>query len=341
MSKRLKENLNSKWVGAQHSLYAKRSKRKIIAYVESFDDISFWRTFLQDFEDDHCYFHVMLPSKDSLTKGKKAALMNLLKGSTLGNNMIVCIDSDYDYLIQGRNELSHYILSSPYVFHTYTYAIDNYLCYAPSLHNLCVQVTLNDRLIIDFKNFMITYSRVVFPLFVWCVWLHRIGAGASLTHSDFATFTSLRKVKVDQISLCLQDVERRVTIKINKLRRKYPKMVRHLKETQRDLLRLGVTPETTYLFMQGHHIVNNVVLRLLTPICQILRREREREIMIYAEHDEQYRNELSSYSHSSSSLETMLRKNINYKECYLYEYMRKDMIRFLHHRESIFNEIDI
>lgn len=339
MSKRLKDNLNSKWVGAQHSLYAKRSRRKIVAYVESFDDISFWRTFLQEFEDDTCYFHVMLPSRQSLTKGKKAALMNVLEASSLGDNMIVCVDSDYDYLIQGRSQLSHQVLTSPYVFHTYTYAIDNYLCYAPSLHNLCVQVTLNDRHIVDFKAFMATYSMLVFPLLVWCIGLRRIGAGSSLTNSDFATYTGLRKVKIEHISLCLQDVERRVKLKMRKLRKKYPKMISHLKKVEKEILRLGVTPETTYLFIQGHHIVNNVVLRLLNPICQILRREREREIMKYAEHDEQYRNEISSYSHSSSSLEMMLRKNINYKKCFLYDKMRNDMLQFLNKKNDLFIDI--
>ena len=45
-------------------------------------------------------FEVMLPSKTTLAKGKKSVLMNEL-GSQLGQNMIACVDSDYDYFTSG------------------------------------------------------------------------------------------------------------------------------------------------------------------------------------------------------------------------------------------------
>ena len=40
------------------------------------------------------------------------------------------------------------------MFHTYAYATENYLCYAPSLHNVCVRATKNDTRIFDFERFM-------------------------------------------------------------------------------------------------------------------------------------------------------------------------------------------
>ena len=42
MGKRLTENLSSLYIGAANSLKPKQAKRKIVAYVESYDDISFW-----------------------------------------------------------------------------------------------------------------------------------------------------------------------------------------------------------------------------------------------------------------------------------------------------------
>ena len=47
----------------------------------------------------------MLPSKRSLAKGKKTVLMNQL-GTKLGENMIACVDGDYDYLLPGRTHTS-------------------------------------------------------------------------------------------------------------------------------------------------------------------------------------------------------------------------------------------
>ena len=56
----------------------------------------------------------------------------------------------------------------------------------------------------------------------------------------------------------------------------------------------GVT-ENTYMFIQGHHIMESVTIKLLTPICSALRREREEEIKRLAVHHLQYRNELAGY----------------------------------------------
>ena len=120
-----------------------------MAYVESYDDVSFWRTLLGEFEDDTRYFEVMLPSKTTLAKGKKSVLMNEL-GSQLGQNMIACVDSDYDYLLQGATHTSRYIINNKYVFHTYAYAIENYQCYSGALHEVCVMATLNDHPLVDF-----------------------------------------------------------------------------------------------------------------------------------------------------------------------------------------------
>ena len=85
-------------------------------------------------------------------------------GSRLGENMIACVDSDYDYLLQGRTQTSRYIINSPYVLQTYAYAIENYHCYAEGLHEACVTATLNDHKLIDFPAFMKLYSEIAYPL---------------------------------------------------------------------------------------------------------------------------------------------------------------------------------
>jgi hypothetical protein len=153
MPKRLNDNINSRYFEAANALTSKKARRRIVAYVESYDDIYFWRTVLSEFENDKRYFEVMLPSKINLTRGKKSVLMNFLEGAPLGRDMIACVDADYDYLLQGRTAQSKKVLESPYVFHTYVYAIENYQCYAPSLHNVCVSVTLNDHRIFDFRAY--------------------------------------------------------------------------------------------------------------------------------------------------------------------------------------------
>ena len=69
MAKRLSENLTSLYLGAAQRLKPKTARRKIVVYVESYDDVFFWRTVLDDFEDDSRYFEIMLPSRSTLGKG--------------------------------------------------------------------------------------------------------------------------------------------------------------------------------------------------------------------------------------------------------------------------------
>lgn len=87
--------------------------------MESYDDIAFWRTLLSEFENEERYFQVMLPSATSLAKGKKMVLMNTLNTSELGRSLIACVDSDYDFLLQGATKVSHKINKNPYIFQTY------------------------------------------------------------------------------------------------------------------------------------------------------------------------------------------------------------------------------
>ena len=99
--------------------------------------------------------------------------MNTLNTSELGRSLIACVDSDYDFLLQGATKVSHKINKNPYIFQTYGYAIENFHCFADSLHEVCVQATLNDRHILDFPAFLKRYSQIAYPLFLWNVWFYR------------------------------------------------------------------------------------------------------------------------------------------------------------------------
>ena len=328
MGKRLTENLSSLYIGAANNLKPKRAKRKIVAYVESYDDISFWRALLSEYENDKVYFEVMLPSQSSLAKGKKTVLMNQL-GSQLGENMIACVDSDYDYLLQGRTNTSRYMIECPYVLQTYAYAIENYHCYAEGLHDVCVTATLNDHKLIDFPAFMKAYSEIAWPLFVWSVWFYRRHILAEFSLLDFCSYVKLDQVSTRYPERSLEHMAKKVEKKLHDLERKHPEAKREIEDLKRELPTLGVTSDSTYMFIQGHHIMDNVVLRLLVPVCTILRREREQQIHDLALHSLQLHNELTNYQRSQIGVEVVIHKNVNYKSSPLYTRIRADVENLL------------
>ena len=328
MAKRLSENLTSLYLGAAQKLKSKTARKKIVAYVESYDDIFFWRTVLDEFEDEHCYFEIMLPSRSTLGKGKKLVLMNRL-GPQLGNYMIACVDADYDYLMQDATQTSRLVNRNPYVFHTYVYAIENYQCYAESLHRVCVMATLNDRQVVDFEGFMREYSCIIWPLFVWSVWVYRNDRYRDFTLSEFGTAVSFNELNVYHPELTLDYVRRKVNRKMSWLQRHFPEARKSYGPLKAELLQLGVTPETTYLYIQGHTLFDNVVSPLLIPVCILLRKEREREIKKLAEHEIQRQNELSCYQHSQNSVEEMLKKNVGFKNAPPYQQLRRDLAKLV------------
>ena len=334
MAQSLKQNLTSAYLEAARHLSPKKSRRCIVAYVESYDDVAFWRMLLAEFETDEYYFRVMLPSNKSLTKGKKMALNNLFRAEQFGKSMIACVDSDYDFLMQGTTAMSRQLINSPYVLQTYAYAIENYQCYAESLHEVCVQATLNDRPVIDFPAFMCHYSQIVYPLFLWNIWFYRKRDLNSFPMYEFHDCVRLQEVNLRRPEHTLQCLQQAVEAKLKRLRSRYPHLTDKVRALGDELAQLRLTPETTYLYMQGHHVMDNVVMKLLTPVCTQLRREREADIKRLAEHNTQLRNELTCYENSLVNVAVMLRKNDGYKDLYLYRWMRRDVRKFLERVEK-------
>ena len=329
MAQTLRDNLTSSYFNAANRLYSKKARRRSVAYVESYDDVPFWRTLFEEFENDECYFQVMLPSATSLAKGKKMVLMNTLNTAELGKSLIACVDSDYDFLLQGATAISRKINRNKYIFQTYTYAIENHHCFAESLHEVCVQATLNDRSLIDFAAFMRRYSQIAYPLFLWNVWFYRQHDTHTFPMSDFNSYIRLMDVSLRHPERSLEAMQRVVSAKLSELETRFPYYISQVDALGTELEKLGLVPETTYLYIQGHHIMDNVVMKLLIPVCTALRREREQEIKKLAEHDEQFRNELTCYQNSQINVEIMLKKNSAYKALYLHQWLRDDVREFL------------
>lgn len=329
MSKRLRDNISSAYFEAANRLNSKSARRKIVAYVESYDDVFFWRSILSGMETDKLYFEVMLPSRmQHLNRGKKAALMSMLSGKT-GENLIACVDADYDYLEQGATETSKEVCDNPYVFHTYAYAIENLQCYAPALHDVCVAVTLNDRQIFDFETYLRMYSRIVYPLFVWNIMFYRSPYYGEFTLTEFLRVIEIGTLRMNKIDELLNHLRHKVESRVRLLERKHPQWAGSISKLKEDLARLGVTSDTTYLYVQGHHLFNNVVLPIMQNICDKLVRQRENEIAAQSIHGTQRRNELSCYESSVSDITVMLKKNLGYLQSPQVKQIREDLQNYI------------
>ena len=344
--------ISSQYQEAANRLRSKNARKKIVAYVESYDDILFWRSVLSRFENESRYFEVMLPSHKVLERGKKSVLMNLIMKerrekerneaaqphdddggglhSRLGPSMIACVDADYDYLIKGATETSAKIWNSPYVLHTYAYSIENLQCYAPSLHNVVVMVTLNDNRIFDFEEWMRQYSEAIFPLFVWNIWHYRRTIYGQFTIKDFNRVIELGGFSLQNPEACIQNVRNKCYKKVGWLQREHPDAKESYLALKRELIEeLGVTPQTTYLYIQGHHLFDTVVSPIMSKVCNLLRQERQNEIYYAMAHKTQKRNEMTCYENSLQDIKAMLKKNNGYMTSEPFRRLQEDVREYL------------
>ena len=329
MAKRLTDNINSQYFEAINTMTPKKARRRIVVYVESYDDVFFWRSVLGRYEDDKLTFDIMLPSRNQhLDRGKKAAISNMLKG--VGRDMIACVDADYDYILQGATEMSRQMLENPYIFHTYAYAIENFQCYAKGLHETCVMVTLNDHRIFNFERFLQSYSQTIWPLFVWhVVFLQRRKMTMHFDMCEFNKVVVLPSVRIQNPKWAIEYLSKKVRAKMFQLERRFPKLKDALPETERMLRDLGINDNNTYLYIQGHHLFDLVVSPVVQTVCDILRNEQENDIRDRAVHSEQARTEIACYENSLGKVKMMMKKNTYYQFSPEFQKILADVERYL------------
>ena len=221
--------------------------------------------------------------------------------------------------------MSKELCDNKYVLHTYVYAIENYQCYAEGLHRACTRATLNDREVLNLEAYMEEYSKIVWPLFVWNIWVYRRGRDNEFGIMHFMDTVTYHEANIRNPEDTLEYVRRRVNKKINWLHQHFPEGKKTYAPLKDELLAMGLLPEHTYLYIQGHGLKDGVVLPLLNPICHLLRRERERDINSLAMHEVQRQNELSGYRNSSLSIEDALKKSMSYRQSLPYQWLRKDI----------------
>ncbi len=302
-------------------------KKLVHVFVEGYEDVAFWRGIFDNFPNPHLRFEISVPTRKDLPKGKKVLLS---MAEQANEEMLLCMDSDFDYLFDDEDEVSRQIVESPYMFHTYTYATENYLCYAPSLHNVCVKAVKNDAHIFDFELFMADYSRTIYPLFLWYAYSASRKTESVLPLIDFKAAVRLGYLDIEQngantIAWLRRNIERRVA----SLEAEYPDMAREIPAFAERIRKKGVEPELTYHFMHGHTLMDNVVMVLLEGVCEKLRQMSLSKIIHSSKEGVALKNEMSNYTNTLRSIRDVLLDNDNYTTSPLYLRLKEDIQRYI------------
>ena len=303
------------------------TRRLVRVFVEGYDDVAFWRGIFDHFRNPYLRFEISVPNREDLPKGKKVLLT---MAESAGEDFLLCMDSDFDFLMGDSTPQSRIVNGSGNLFHTYAYATENYLCYAPSLHNVCVKATKNDTWIFDFEKFLTAYSERIYPVFLWYVYSAVRDSQHNFTLVDFKNTVRLNYLDLrDNGASTLQWVGRNVERCCRRLSEKHPDMADAVAAYGGELARRGLRPEHTYLYMHGHTLLDNVVMVLLQTVCEQLRRLSIEKIRSSKKRGTAFANEMSNFKNAQRSIRDVLLDNENYTACPLYRGLRRDIERYI------------
>jgi prefoldin subunit 5 len=323
-------NLNSDYIEALGDLLSRRLPEPILVYVESYEDISFWNGILENYESPKIKFDIQLPSHDSLTKGKHEVLQRFK--NNVGPYLILCLDSDYDYLLQDKTEQSRLINQNKFIFQTYAYSIENLRCFSPSLRHVSIQASHKTHDKIDFEELLKRYSTITYPLFVWSVFLETIGDKTTMDMTTFCSHIRVQetiKIEEDKGENYFQAVSHRVITQVNYLETTFPQYLEDVENLKTELKNLDVNPENTYLFIQGHAVEDNFVLMFMNPLHLSLKKEYENSIRTLAKNSNEIAQEINHYNNKISEPKEVLKTNTEYKSCFLYQKIKTDLDQFI------------
>ncbi len=303
------------------------NQRLVKLFVEGYEDVAFWRGIFDHFTNPYLRFEISVPTRHDLPKGKKI-LLGMIPDSS--PDMLLCVDADFDHLFHNTTSQSRELHAAEFMFHTYAYATENYLCYAPSLHNVCVKATKNDTKIFDFEKFMSGYSMAIYPAFLWYSYSAQLASEGVFLLADFRSAVRLGYVEVEQSGAAtIEWVARNIARRVANLEREHPQMRESIDEYRQCIESRGVTPESCYLYMHGHTLMDNVVMVVLNTVCEKLRKMALARIIASSKEGMALKNEISNYNNTQRSIRDVLLDNENYTECSLYKLLKRDIENYI------------
>lgn len=324
MPSSLKDNYNSEYLGFANRL--KGSAGVVEVWVEDEYDIPFWHDVLEANSDIR--FRITPYHNSELNTGKGNILKNVQR---LGPNLVACVDSDYDYLLDRESVFGKLLRTNPYIVHTYTYSIENYNCHPATLGSLCVNATL-EQTDFDFELFFRKFSEAIYPLLMWSLMMRSERMENVLPFSYFREVVSFDMPLTEKnCDDALSRMAGRVKKAVDGFAGGYPHLAGKMPELEKRMAQKGVRRDNAFLFINGHILEDIVEKDLLIPLCRNMVSRHIREIYkSRATMDEKRRKKLHYDNITRRSVAVLVASNFEYRHhSELYEKLLKPRIEKL------------
>ncbi|EKO3475002.1 TPA: DUF4435 domain-containing protein [Vibrio fluvialis] len=241
--------VSSNYVGTVNCF---KNEASILVYVEGFEDVSFWNKL---FSKAGISVTVEAYGNCNKANGKGTIISAWENGEIeLGDNLVVALDSDYDYLLDKKVET----FSSDFVFQTYAYSIENLIWHPEQLGFICQDACCNTCHINPeaIKNGLQIWSKLVYP--------------------EFLRFLHSNAIDEECFERVIQTLDSD-DLTFNYADKSFPSF--DDSEFTDRMLKKGLTPYNVYLFVRGHDFadkVSNLCKNIVESVSDIVKSELQK-----------------------------------------------------------------
>jgi len=318
--------LDSERRNASNRSQQKSKPAEILVYVEGFADVGFWHGILSPYEkQNNIKFDISPYSKNDLITGKDK-LVELFPQTT--QNFIICLDSDYDYLL--KSDLANQINDNPYIFQTYAYSIENLKCYAESLNSLCVRATNNTDDTVNLAAFLKNYSGIIYNLLVCNLYYYSIGDESTFSKDELGKIVTFGDEKPKDYHISPNNWKEKINLIEKSISEKSKIFIdKNIPiEFSKQLNELGLNRENAYLFMRGHNLYA-FISKFLVVICNTLKKQYGEYITTLAKDEVELKTNKGGLHNSSIHVTCLLAANDKFKDCFLFKKIEDDIHAYL------------
>jgi len=293
--------------------------RRVVVYVEGWDDVSFWAGAFAEFSATQ--FDIMPPVRDDLSKGKKVVLSFI---PNTGRNLLLAVDSDFDWIFDSRD-----LKQCNWIVQTYAYSIENLQC-EPSSLNLVLTKSLKLPSNYDFTTIFKQYSRIIYPLFLWYAWSAFSSNTSVFPLKRFSNAVRLLNLKhFSSLPKALFKLSKLVDRVVSSLNSEYPQYSDEVTSFEDIIRKKGITEDSITYYIQGHTLKDKFVIPLLQTISSELSDAQICAISTSSTSESVKTNQLDYFKNAIVPLKYCLDQNLGYIGTQFYDKISNDISRIL------------
>lgn len=310
MATSLASALNPSFFDASTGMRSPGHLPPIYIYVEDEWDSIFWRQMFAKYEKDYQLSIKVYQSAETCERGKSKVMSDVSEGRlVLSSSVLVCIDADYDLIIDNYHpQYTDIIRTSPFVITTQYYSAENVLIDGDRLKTIFYRLTLCEHTSIDFDKILHETARTYYQSFLLLL-LSIIAQQSDETASDLTINkynNFLSEAQYDE-SGCLTD-EAQEKIKefendYNYLKDANPDGYTRLDE---ELRKLGYDESNCSCMIQGHGWMDYVAIPILQQIAGPIYSAKVAELTAEVGEDVENRGEVIRQKHNHYANQTFI-----------------------------------